>query len=76
MNVEAGIANALHSKKTAPHEDHFFLSLLPLSTLLPLETHVEDTQPFTMDLGVPCDTHSDHMSFWEDRGHIYADLPL
>lgn len=62
MNVEAGIANLLHSKKTAPHENHFFLSFLPLSK--------------RGDLRVPFDTHSEHMSFWEDRGHIYTDLPL
>lgn len=74
MNVEAGIANVLHSKKPAPRENHL-LSLLPLGTLL-LETHTKHMQPFTMDLGVPFDTHSGHGSFWEDRGHIYMDLPL
>lgn len=41
MNVEAGVAYVLHSKKTAPHENNFFLSLLPLSVLL--QTHMKDT---------------------------------
>lgn len=75
MNLKSGITNVLHSKKTAPQENHS-LSLLPLSILLLLETHMEDTQSFTMDLSIPFSTNSDHMSFGKDRGHVYMDLSL
>lgn len=38
-------------EKTAPPRNHLFFSIHHLNILFPLETHVEDTQPFTLALG-------------------------